>query len=123
MYRESVPDDTTLLRWAKLIGPQTLVQINERLVELARSLKVTRGQTLRVDSAVVETNIHHLTDSGSLGMGVRVLSRLLHRAKTLGGETPGLATTMFRSHTGRSGVLPNSSTGSPAARERRPSPR
>jgi transposase, IS5 family len=50
-------------------------------VELARSLKVTRGRKLRVDSMVVETNVHHPTDSALLADGVRVLSRLLRRAK------------------------------------------
>lgn len=98
VYWESVPDDTTLIRWANLIGPQTLEQVNERVVLLARSLKVTRGRKLRVDSAVVETNIHHPTDSGILGAGVRVVSRLLRRAKPLVGETPGLAKTVFQSH-------------------------
>lgn len=98
VYLESIPDDTTLMRWAKLIGPTTLEQLNERVVQLARSLKVTRGRKLRVDSAVVETNIHHPTDSRILGAGVRVVSRLLRRAKALVGEAPGLATTVFRSH-------------------------
>jgi IS5 family transposase len=35
------------------------------------------------DSAVVETTIHHPTDSSLLADGVRVLSRLLRRAKTV----------------------------------------
>jgi transposase, IS5 family len=98
VYFERVPDDTTLLRWANLIGPQTLEQLNERVVQLARSRKVTRGRKLRVDSAVVETTIHHPTDSGSLGAGVRVLSRLLRRAKTLVADTPGLVKAAFRGH-------------------------
>jgi transposase, IS5 family len=98
VYLERVPDATTLLRWANLSGPQTLGRLNERVVELARSLPVTRGRRRRVDSAVVETTIHHPTDSGILGAGVRVLSRLLRRAKTLVGETPGLAKTVLQSH-------------------------
>jgi IS5 family transposase len=101
VYVERVPDDTTLLRWANLIGPQTLEQLNERVVELARSRKVTRGRKLRVDSAVVEATVHHPTASGILGAGVRVLSRLLRRAKTLVGETPGRAKTVFPSHNRR----------------------
>ena len=81
LYLERAPDDTTLIRWANTIGPETLCALNDRAVELARSLKVTRGRKLRVDSMVVETNIHHPTDSALLGDGVRVLSRLLRRAK------------------------------------------
>jgi transposase, IS5 family len=90
LYLESAPDDTTLIRWANQIGSETLAALNERVVELARSLKVTRGRKLRVDSMVVETNIHHPTDSALLADGVRVLSRLLRRAKkTLPAEVVG----------------------------------
>jgi transposase, IS5 family len=81
LYLESAPDDTTLIRWAKQIGSETVAALNDRAVELARSLKVTRGRKMRVDALVVETNIHHHTDSALLGDGVRVLSRLLRRAK------------------------------------------
>ena len=81
LYLEPAPDDTTLIRWANVIGPETIASLNERAVELAHSLKVSRGRKLRVDSMVVETNIHHPTDSALLSDGVRVLSRLLRRAK------------------------------------------
>ncbi|HEX2262292.1 MAG TPA: ISNCY family transposase, partial [Pseudonocardiaceae bacterium] len=99
LYWEAVPDDTTLLRWAQLVGPQTLEQLNARVVELARSLKVTRGRKLRVDSMVVETTIHHPTDSRLLGDGVRVLSRLLRRAKEMLGEGAAVGPAAFRSRT------------------------
>src|SRR6266545_2931106 len=49
---EPPPDDTTLLRWAALIGPQTLERIHARVVELARQHGVTRGRKLRVDGTV-----------------------------------------------------------------------
>jgi transposase, IS5 family len=81
LYLESTPDDTTLIRWANQVGPETVASLNERAVELARSLKITRGRKLRVDSMVVETNIHHPTDSALLGDGVRLISRLLRGAK------------------------------------------
>jgi IS5 family transposase len=94
---EAVPDDTTLLRWANLIGPATLAVLNDRVVELARALKVTRGRKLRVDSTVVETPMHDPTDSGLMGDGVRVLSRLLRRAKAVVGQASGLGPQAFRS--------------------------
>jgi IS5 family transposase len=81
VYLEKVPDDTTLIRWANTIGPETVERINDRVVQLARSLKVTRGRKLRVDTTAVETDIHFPTDSGLIGDGVRVVSRLLRRAK------------------------------------------
>jgi transposase, IS5 family len=83
VYLRTVPDDTTLIRWAKLIQPATLQRLLDHVVGLARSLKVTRGRKLRVDGTVVETNIHHPTDSTLLHDGVRVLSRTLRRAKGL----------------------------------------
>src|SRR5215211_5928718 len=76
LYLEAAPDDTTLIRWANTIGPETVASLNDRAVELARSLKVTRGRKLRVDATVVETNVHYPTDSRLLGDGVQVVSRL-----------------------------------------------
>lgn len=83
LYLEPAPDDTTLIRWANQIGPQTVASLNERAVELARSLKVTRGRKLRTDGTVVETNIHYPTDDTLLADGVRLISRLVGRAKEL----------------------------------------
>ncbi len=99
IYFQPVPDDTTLIRWANLIGPETLQQINDRVVELAKQCKVTRGRKLRVDSTVVETNIHYPTDSAIVGDGVRVLSRLLHKAKAALGDTATVDKATFRSRT------------------------
>jgi transposase, IS5 family len=97
LYLEAAPDDTTLIRWANQIGPETVASLNDRVVELARSLKVTRGRKLRVDSTVVETNVHHPTDSRLLSDGVRVVSRLLRRAKKeLGEEVSRLGKEAFR---------------------------
>ncbi len=99
IYFQPVPDDTTLIRWAQLIGPETLQQIHERVVEVAKQLKVTRGRKLRVDSTVIETNIHYPTDSALVGDGVRVLSRLLHKAKAVLGDTAQVGKAAFRSRT------------------------
>jgi transposase, IS5 family len=83
LYLEAAPDDTTLIRWANTIGPRTLGHLNERVVALACQRKLTRGRKLRTDATVVETNIPHPTDSALLSDGVRVLSRLVGRAKGL----------------------------------------
>jgi IS5 family transposase len=99
LYLESVPDDTVLMRWAHLIGEGTLTQLNDRVVELARALKVTRGRKLRVDSTAVETNMHHPTDSRLVGDAVRVVSRLLRRAKKVMGEAADLGQEDFRTRT------------------------
>jgi IS5 family transposase len=80
-YLNPVPDDTTLIKWANLIQPETLHQLLEHVVGLAQRLKVSRGRKLRTDGTVVESNIHHPTDSSLLVDGVRVLSRTLSRAR------------------------------------------
>jgi IS5 family transposase len=88
---ERAPDDTTLLRWANLIQAATVQQLLDHVVDLARQLKVTRGRKLRVDSTVVQTPIHHPTDSSLLVDGVRMLGRLVRRARpAVGGHLAGV---------------------------------
>lgn len=76
-----LPDDTTLLRWARLIQPVTLQALLDHVVTRAHQLQVTRGRKLRVDSTVVQTAIHHPTASSLLVDSVRTLGRLLRRAR------------------------------------------
>lgn len=99
VYAERVPDDTTLIRWANLIQPTTLHSLLDHIVGLARQLRVTRGRKLRIDGTVVETNIHHPTDSTLLNDGVRVLSRSLAKAKRLLRGTSALAADAFQDRT------------------------
>lgn len=81
VYFARVPDETTLLRWLRTLRPETLHQLNGRVVQLAVQAKVTKGRKLRLDATCVQTEIHHPTDSGLLVDSVRVLSRLVKRAK------------------------------------------
>jgi transposase, IS5 family len=85
VYFQRVPDATTLLRWGTTIQPATLAVLLDRVVVLAQQVKVTKGRKLRFDGTVVETTIHHPTDSSLLADGVRVLSRAIRRAKPLVG--------------------------------------
>ena len=66
LYFRRVPDATTLLRWARTIRPATLHALNDRVVAMAREARVTAGRKLRIDGTVVQTAIHHPTDSGLL---------------------------------------------------------
>ncbi len=99
VYLETVPDEKTLLRWANLIQPGTLHALLDHVVELARSLKVTRGRKLRIDGTVVETHIHHPTDSTLLDDGVRVLSRTLKKAQRVLTRATDLGREAFRNRT------------------------
>src|SRR3974390_442226 len=73
------PDAKTMGRWGGALGPEVLKQVHERLVQIARDQGVTAGQRMRVDTTVVETDIHHPTDSTLLGDGVRVLTRPMRK--------------------------------------------
>jgi IS5 family transposase len=53
---------------------------------MACEQKVVLGRKLRLDTTVVETNIHYPTDSNLLGDGVRVLTRALKRIAALAGQ-------------------------------------
>jgi IS5 family transposase len=96
VYFNEVPDDTTLIRWAGLIQPETLESFNHRLTQLATQLKVTKGRKLRTDGTVVETNIHHPSDSSLLADSVRVLGRTLRRVRQVLQDQTDLGQQVFR---------------------------
>src|SRR6202163_5166872 len=73
------PDAKTMGRWGVAVGPDVVKQIHERLVRLARDKGAMEGRRMRVDTTVVETNIHYPTDSSLLGDGVRVLIRTMKK--------------------------------------------
>ena len=68
-----------------MLGPTGAEKIHERVVEIAQEKQVVKGRKMRLDTTVVETNIHYPTDSNLLGDGVRVLIRAMKRI----GETAG----------------------------------
>jgi IS5 family transposase len=101
IYMAKAPDDTTLLRWANLIQPQTLEHLLDHVVALAKQHHVTRGRKLRLDSTVVETNVHYPVDSTLLADGVRVLARTIRRAKPILENSVARARTLFRDRSRR----------------------
>jgi IS5 family transposase len=82
---QKVPDAKTLARLGQVIGPEVVRDLHERLVALAREHGVVKGRKLRVDTTVVETNIHYPTDSNLLGDGARVLNRTMKRIEKRAG--------------------------------------
>ena len=76
---EKVPDAKTLGRLGQVVGPEVVADLHQRLVEMAVEHKVVRGRRMRVDTTVVETNIHYPTDSSLLGDGARVLTRVMKK--------------------------------------------
>jgi IS5 family transposase len=105
VYLERAPDDTAPIRRANTIGPEAVEKLDSRVVQLARSLKLTRGREPRVDTTAVETDIHSPTDSGPVGDGVRVVSRPLRRAGVAPGEAASGSEEAFRSRVRAVGKL------------------
>ena len=64
---------------------EMLKRVHESVVTIARDNGVTAGRRMRVDTTVVETNIHHLTESTLLGDGVRVLTRTMRKIAAIAG--------------------------------------
>jgi transposase, IS5 family len=81
-----VPDAKTLARIAQALGGEVIVELHRRLVEIAQEEGVIQGRKLRVDTTVVETNIHYPTDSSLLGDGARVLTRTMKRIEAQAGK-------------------------------------
>lgn len=81
IYYEPVPTYSTLCKYDNLLSDDVLKRINESIVQGARKRKITRGSKMRVDSTVVEADIHHPTDSSLLYDGVRVLSRVAKKCR------------------------------------------
>jgi IS5 family transposase len=82
---QKVPDAKTLVRLGQAIGPEVIAQLHDRIVAIAQQRKVIQGRKMRVDTTVVETNIHYPTDSGLLNDGARVLTRAMQRIQTKAG--------------------------------------
>ena len=83
---ERVPDAKTLVRLGQAVGPEAIAELHNRIVAVAQERKVVRGRVMRVDTTVVESNIHYPTDSGLLNDGARVLTRTMKQiAQTAGG--------------------------------------
>jgi IS5 family transposase len=80
------PDAKTMGRWGLALGAEGVERIHERVVEIAKENQVVKGRKMRLDTTVVETNIHYPTDSNLLGDGVRVLIRAMKRIGEIVGE-------------------------------------
>ncbi len=76
-YSQSVPKHNAFNQAFNRLTPVTLELINDLVVTYAVELGLENGKKLRVDTTVVETDIHHPTDSTLLWDAVRVVTRLV----------------------------------------------
>ena len=109
---EPTPTRATLAENLKKVRAETLETIGTIVIRYAAKTGVERGRKVRVDSTVVETNVHAPTDSSLLWDGIRVLTRLLKIAQ--GGFGFGLYTDHTRRAKRR--MLAIQHTGSPSKR-------
>lgn len=80
---ESVPVSTTLIKLTHKYGEETIKALNEALVLKLKESKVVRGKKLRIDTTVVESDIHYPTDTGLLNDGIRVVTRVVTKLKKM----------------------------------------
>jgi transposase, IS5 family len=76
-YSQLVPKHDAFNRAFNRLTPATLEMINDLVVKSAVELGLENGKKLRVDTTVVETDIHHPTDNTLLWDTVRVVTRLV----------------------------------------------
>jgi IS5 family transposase len=77
-----VPQHGAFNRAFLRLTPKTLEAVNQAVIQAAIELGLEDGKKLRVDTTVVETNIHYPTDATLLWDSVRTITRLvedLHR--------------------------------------------
>jgi IS5 family transposase len=74
---QPVPKHDAFNRAFNRLTPETLRDINQLVVQAAVHLGLEDGKTLRVDTTVVESNIHYPTDATLLWDSVRTITRLI----------------------------------------------
>ncbi len=84
-----VPDASTVIKLTN--GPcQGLAQdVHAALIQKLTERKILRGRKVRVDTTVVEADIHYPTDAQLLADGVRVVTRSVKQLQRLGAEIGG----------------------------------
>jgi IS5 family transposase len=78
---DRAPKKATLADNIKRVGPETLEQVNQLIIGHAQKKGVENGKKVRIDSTVIDANIHHPLDSNLLFDVVRVLTRILDGAQ------------------------------------------
>jgi IS5 family transposase len=108
---ERVPDESTVRKLTRRIGPETVAELTRALIIMATRQKRFRPRAVRIDSTVIEADIKHPTDAGLAGHGVRALARegrklarlvgekharVRDRSRAMGGKLRGIARTIRR---------------------------
>jgi IS5 family transposase len=72
---ERVPDESTVRKLTRRIGPETVSEMTRALIAGATREKRFRPRAVRIDSTVIEADVKYPTDAGLASAGVRTLAR------------------------------------------------
>jgi IS5 family transposase len=78
---DRIPKCSTLKKNLKMLSPDAMEIVNLAVVGSAKESKIEDGRKVRIDCTNVETDIHEPTDSTLLWDVVRVLTRVMKRAR------------------------------------------
>jgi len=78
---ESAPKRSALAENIKSVKPETFERINQLVIGRAKRDGLENGKRVRIDSTVIDSNIHDPADSSLLYDVVRVLTRILTQAQ------------------------------------------
>lgn len=83
LNREQHPCKSVLQENIKLLSEGTWEAIHREILGYAQRQKIEHGRKVRIDSTVIETDIHYPTDSTLLADGIRIIIRWLMEGKRL----------------------------------------
>ncbi len=83
---ERVPDESTVRKLTRRIGPETVSELTRAMVVKACREKRFRPRAVRIDSTVIEADVKYPTDAGLASSGVAVLAREGRKLARLIGE-------------------------------------
>ena len=83
---ERVPDESTIRKLTRRLGPETVAELIRQLIAKARRERRFRPRAARIDSTVVEADVRYPTDSGLAADGVKALAREARKAAALAGK-------------------------------------
>jgi IS5 family transposase len=72
---ERVPDESTVRKLVRRLGPETVNELVCQLIESATRERRFRPRAVRIDSTVVEADVRYPTDADLAAKGVKVLAR------------------------------------------------
>lgn len=92
---QSAPKRSCLAENIKRVTPETFERVNQFVIGRAKKEGVENGKKVRIDSTVIDANIHHPLDNNLLYDVVRTLTRILKKASDFSDQL------LFSDHTKR----------------------